>query len=540
MASKDKLFWHFNLVKMLIMAVVLTSGCAKKEPQGSLQVKEEKRLEKIDTSGHVGYLPVVGAEASSFDITPDWAPEPNPMAPVDGDMLTRWSSNYSEGEQWIYFDLGKNSVVSDVIIRWERAYAASYKILVSKDAEIWQEVYHVKNAEGGTIETMFPPLECRYIKILGLEKANADWGISMWEVEIYGPVSQNEQALITKEEYLARGGEEMKKKKAESLILEKTSSLIPVYQKSFQKGVVYTSWMADELALPASDITLAYLKEIGFDTVAIMVPAYQETLDSEEIFTNDVPGGDTPTIESLAHAVETCHKLGLRVHIKPHLDPRTDEARVNIRPSEKWFENYEKFILKYADFSQKNKVEIFSIGTELEATTFEAWAHRWDRIINGVRAIYSGVITYSANWTEYKEVPFWDKLDFVGIDAYFPLTGRKDPLLPDLIAAWESQANDMENWLKEKGLINKGIIFSEIGYPSADAANTQPWVSVTNVEDQEEQAECFTAVFETFMKRPWFKGYYIWQYFPQDRWSPLGFTVKGKKAEEVIKKWLMV
>jgi len=47
-------------------------------------------------------------------------------------------------------------------------------------------------------------------------------------------------------------------------------------------------------------------------------------------------------------------------------------------------------------------------------------------------------------------------------------------------------------------------------------------------------------MFTVLSKRPWFKGYYIWQYFPQERWSPLGFTVKGKKAEEVIKNWLKV
>ena len=58
------------------------------------------------------------------------------------------------------------------------------------------------------------------------------------------------------------------------------------------------------------------------------------------------------------------------------------------------------------------------------------------------------------------------------------------------------------------------------------------------IEDQKEQADCLEAMFSVLTKRPWFKGYYIWQYFPQDRWSPLGFTVKGKESEEVIKKWL--
>ncbi|NQT32481.1 MAG: hypothetical protein HQ594_02270, partial [Candidatus Omnitrophica bacterium] len=61
---------------------------------------------------------------------------------------------------------------------------------------------------------------------------------------------------------------------------------------------------------------------------------------------------------------------------------------------------------------------------------------------------------------------------------------------------------------------------------------------ISRIEDQKAQADCLEATFTVLKKRSWFEGYYIWQYFPQDRWSPLGFTVKGKAAEEVIKEEL--
>jgi len=522
---------------VLLIGLMLTgycvSGCAKEE---GASVKLET-VEKGEGEPLV-YLDVTFSKASSFDMTPDWAPNPDPMAAADGDMLTRWSSDYQEGEQWIYFDLGKESVVSDVITRWERAYATDFKVLVSADGENWQEVYHNSDFGGGAAEAVFTPVKCRYVKILGVERVNEDWGISLWEVEIYGPESHNPEAGMTKEQYLSRGESEAEMKEAEEMIAKLAAPVVPISEKKFQKGIVYTSWMADELLFPASDLMLAYIRETGYDTVAIMVPAYQEDLDSEVIFTNDRPDGDTPTDEALKHAVETCHKLGLRVMIKPHVDPRTDEARINIMPSEKWFDSYEEFIVRYAKFSQENKAEIFSIGTELEATTFSAWQHRWLRVIDKIKEVYDGILTYSANWTEYQEVPFWDRMDFIGIDAYFPLTETDDPTVEQLVAAWDEKADDIEKWLKGKGLADKGVLLTEIGYPSAEGANRQPWVAISNVEDQQEQADCLEAVFESLSKRPWFKGYYIWQYFPQDRWSPLGFTVKGKKAEEVIKKWL--
>ncbi len=484
------------------------------------------------------YLPVSGAKASSFDQTPDWAPEPNPMAPVDGDMLTRWSSDYASGEQWIYFDLGEESVVSNVIVRWERAYPTDYQILGSMDAENWHELYHETNGQGGAMEAGFSPVRCRYVKILGIKRVNADWGISIWEVEIFGPAGYNGRGTVTKEVYLSRGEDEAKKKEAEELLNKLAAPVIPISEKPFQKGVVYTSWMADELSMPASDFMLAYLKEAGYDTVAIMVPAYQENLDSEVIYTNDKEGGDTPTMEAMKHSIQSCHKIGLRVQLKPHVDPRTDEARINIMPSEKWFDSYEEFILKYARFAQENGVELFSVGTELEATTFEAWTHRWQQVIDKVREVYSGILTYSANWTEYAEVPFWGSMDYIGIDAYFPLTGGNNPSVEALIEAWSVEADKIEEWLEEKGLTEKGVIFTEVGYPSADGANTQPWAAISNEEDQQEQADCLRAMFEVLTKRSWFKGYYIWQYFPQERWSPLGFTVKGKKAEEILKEYL--
>ena len=532
------------LLALAVISIVMT-GCGQQESsapekrtvQAAATIPEIETVEVVEGEELV-YIPVSAAEASSFDQTPDWAPEPDPMAPTDGDMLTRWSSDYIEGPQWIYFDLGEPGVVSEVIVRWERAHATEYKIQVSNDAMSWKDVYHETAGQAGSMDAVFTPVKCRYVKILGLKRVNDGWGISIWEAEIYGPNTNNPQATTTKEAYLGKGNDGSKAEEAKALIEKMSAPVTPLSAEPFQKGVVYTSWMADELAMPASDFKLAYLKEIGIDTISIMVPAYQETLDSTEIFTNDKQDGDTPTDEALAHAVDTCHKLGLRVMIKPHVDPRTDEARIDIRPSDAWFDSYEKFIVRYARFSQENKVEIFSIGTELEATSFSAWAHRWDQVIDKIKEVYEGDLTYSANWTEYEDVPFWSRMDFIGLDAYFPLSGSNEPTTEELVKAWDNIADKIEDWREKRGLTDKGVILTEIGYPSADGAAQQPWVAITDVIDEQEQADCLDATLEALSKRSWFQGYYIWQVFPQERHSPRGFTVIGKQAEEVIKKHL--
>ena len=535
---------------IMLVSVSMIAGCTKKEstlpePQKQKEVKLPQakvaviETVEVDAADPLAYLPVVAAEASSFDQTPDWAPEPDPMAPTDGEMLTRWSSDYIEGIQWISFDLGSESVISNMIIRWERAHATDYTILVSTDGKSWKEVYHETNGKSGSMEATFTPVKARYVKVRGDKRVNNDWGISIWEAEIYGPKSKNDKATILKADYLSKGADEEARKEADELLVKFASEVTPISEKPFQKGVVYTSWMADELMMPASDIMLVYLKELGMDTIAIMVPAYQQTIESKVIFTNDKPEGDTPTDEALKHAIASCHKIGLRVMLKPHVDPRTDEARINIMPSEEWFDSFEAFTVRYAKLAEETGCEMFSVGTELEATTFSAWEARWNQVIDKTKEVYSGLLTYSANWTEYKEVPFWDRMDFIGIDAYFPLTEVNDnPTLAELTAKWEKIADEIEAWRKEKGLEDKGVILTEIGYPSADGAARQPWVAISRVEDQQEQADCLEATFEVLHKRSWFEGYYLWQYFPQDRWSPLGFTIKGKKSEEVVKSWL--
>ena len=94
------------------------------------------------------YLKVENAVASSFDETPDWAPKPNAMAPVDGNIETRWSSSYKDG-QWIYFDFGKPKTMSKILIKWEQAYAASFEILTSDDAVNWKRLVLLENQTGG-------------------------------------------------------------------------------------------------------------------------------------------------------------------------------------------------------------------------------------------------------------------------------------------------------------------------------------------------------------------------------------------------------
>ena len=86
--------------------------------------------------------------------------------------------------------------------------------------------------------------------------------------------------------------------------------------------------------------------------------------------------------------------------------------------------SYTKFILTYAKLAQETKVDILCIGTELERFVMSRPDY-WCGLIERIRKIYNGKLTYAANWDEYKRTPFWDMLDYIGIDAYFPLSEKR-------------------------------------------------------------------------------------------------------------------
>ena len=89
-------------------------------------------------------------------------------------------------------------------------------------------------------------------------------------------------------------------------------------------------------------------------------------------------------------------------------------------------EGYKKYILSYAVLADTMEIDLFCIGTELKAMALERPDY-WKELIAEVRSIYGGPIIYAANWDSYDEIAFWDELDFIGIDAYFPLGNRQIP-----------------------------------------------------------------------------------------------------------------
>lgn len=103
---------------------------------------------------------------------------------VDGDKLTRWSSEYAD-EQNVIIDLQSNYTLDKVILRWEAAYAKEFQVQVSNDNEAWTTVFEDYSGNGGKDIIPLPHVSARYLKIYNITRS-CEFGFSLWEVEAYG------------------------------------------------------------------------------------------------------------------------------------------------------------------------------------------------------------------------------------------------------------------------------------------------------------------------------------------------------------------
>ncbi len=105
----------------------------------------------------------------------------------------------------------------------------------------------------------------------------------------------------------------------------------------------------------------------------------------------------------------------------------------------------------------------------------------WRDLIAATREVYSGKLTYAANFDHYEQVAFWSELDFIGINSYFSLRPHlddppgPDELLEQFTAAWRTIFTGIESFRQSRGLAGVPLLFTEIGYTFRRYSTVEPW-----------------------------------------------------------------
>lgn len=329
--------------------------------------------------------------------------------------------------------------------------------------------------------------------------------------------------------------------------LETTVSATLQREPRFQKGITFTHGYrgGDNMRSQLADESLRYLRQqLKVEWIAINPFGYQRTVADTEIgFRGDPPD------EHLADGIREARALGFKVMLKPHiwLRHQSDGAwrgTIGFESEQNWqawFSSYERFLLHYARIAAETETEIFCIGVELSRTVIER-PEEWRQLIARVREIYPGDLTYAANWWEdYDVVELWDELDYIGVNAFFPISGAEGPTdLAALSAGAQTVADRIEVVQARTG---KPVLLTEVGFRSVRGATVRPWEWPRRDDraiDLHLQERAYQAVLEAFWPRDWFYGLYWWKWhsdMSRGGAQNNGFTPRGKPAEEVIADW---
>lgn len=235
--------------------------------------------------------------------------------------------------------------------------------------------------------------------------------------------------------------------------------------------------------------------------------------------------------EGIEEQIRSARKQKQRILLKPQiwLMDGTYTGHLDFKSDKEWasFEaSYRTYLLHYLESDLCRSVDALCIGTEFE-NSVEKRPQFWKALISEIRKVYSGPITYAANWDVYREFDFWEDLDAIGVNAYFPIDRDH----------WKKWKVQMKSFSDKTG---KPVIFTEFGYRSVEATRKKPWEGWQDRPvSEKEQKEALELLLKTFWTRDessWFKGGFLWKWhlIPSQKMS-YGYTVQDKGAERVVK-----
>ena len=285
----------------------------------------------------------------------------------------------------------------------------------------------------------------------------------------------------------------------------------------------------------------------------------------------------------LSETVRRLHDNGIRVLFKPCLtcldgvqmgrisfpSPGTSSQIEGVYADYwgKWFRSFTEVIKYFADFSEQVGMDALILGAEYAGT--EEQNDHWMKVIEAARQNYSNPLTYETTrgiLNRY-HTDWLKELDFLSI-SYYPgacepksqySNGNMDSSYNPFAKENPSKnADEMVDYLvnvsKAQDVIrdfsrkfnNMPVAMTECGTRSAHGCIMQPFnFKWDTYYDGQEQADYMEACFRTFWDMPEWMGLFWWKWDetqdrPQYKGDPngdKGFTVQGKPAEAVMRKW---
>lgn len=287
--------------------------------------------------------------------------------------------------------------------------------------------------------------------------------------------------------------------------------------------------------------SLDKMQQLGVNATAIVPYSFMRRPDVPMPFA--IPqgkGGEND--ESVIFSMMEARKRGMVVMLKPQIwlpDSWPGAVAFNKKEdAESFFKYYTEWIAHYALLAEMYDVDIFCVATEFGKMTKD-YEEKWIDLFGKIRKVYRGKLTVAAHWQgDFEHKPFWDALDYVGINLYKSLSEKPDATDAELESGALALANLMKTQAERFG---KPVILTETGFTATDGCWKNPFEyadgKTLNVEHQK---RAYSAFLKAMIQEKAVVGMYLWKYPTFLRYGGLqnnDFTPNGKPAENVISDW---
>lgn len=288
--------------------------------------------------------------------------------------------------------------------------------------------------------------------------------------------------------------------------------------------------------------SLKRTKELGSNAVAIVPYSFlRDAKKPAPIPIARFSGGEND--EAVMASCYQAQSLGMYTLLKPQIWLGRGQwpGDIEMTSESDWklfFKYYTYWIAHYALLATIYQVDGLCLGTELKKTTLQR-PDDWRYLVNRIRKLFAGHLTYAANWgEEFEQLTFWNELDFIGLNNYYPLSTLEEPSDNDLRIGLRETFKKVQ---ASSLLHNKRVVLTEIGFPTTK----HPWIEphrdgVDSAVDFIAQARCFRLMFEELNDQPWCGGLFIWKwpsYLRTHHGESATFHIHSLPSEAIIRDW---
>jgi len=349
--------------------------------------------------------------------------------------------------------------------------------------------------------------------------------------------------------------------KSNSYELEQTTKVLN--NKNYLKGIEITK-NYDPKWLPYLDWGFIDAAISGANTI-VFSPTW--VFEQYEIPRNEYKPEINPSNQDILKIYNYAQDAGLilALYPQPIFSDQTNSGYWGIVPLTynwwlEWFSQYERFILNYADFAQKNNIEIFIFGGDSilpalpngrlsngnPSNTPYDFPEKWNALVEKVRAKYSGQIIFSlpSYLVEDIDHEFLLQVDAIMVENASALTSSSSPSIDDLKYRFTQILDQSIYKIYER--FQKPIIIG-IKYPSIDGSASDcinydyPCLELVDNRssdslsiDINEQADIYTAILNTIIDREWITGVVSQGYYPAVIVRDASISARGKSAMDVL------